>query len=245
MKTMDREQTLEQLKKMKLAGMAARYAAELSLPAHQQEEGHLLLAMMVQAESEYRDNKKTERYLKASKLRYNALPESVQCSAERGLAKEQFAGLLDGSYIRQQRNILIHGATGAGKSYIACALGRNACLLGFRSLYFNMNRFLELLAQARLEGSYLKWLKQLNRYDVLIFDDFGLKPLTHDAKLTLLDILEDRYGTGATIFTSQLPFEKWYDCFNEPTLGDAIVDRLTASAHKITLKGESWRNKKL
>lgn len=242
---MNREQTLEQLKKLKLAGMATRYEAELSMPVHQQEDGHVLLALMAQAEVEHRDYKKNERYFRASKLRYDALPESVHCSAERGLTKEQFTGLLDGSYIRQHRNIMIHGATGCGKSYIACALGRNACLLGFRPLYFNMNRFLELLDQSRIEGTYLKWLKQLDRYDVLIFDDFGLKPFSHDAKLALLDILEDRQGRGATIFTSQLPFEKWHDCFQQPTIADAIIDRLTASAHKISLKGESWRAKKI
>jgi DNA replication protein DnaC len=118
-------------------------------------------------------------------------------------------------------------------------------MLGFRVIYFNMNRFLETLAQVRLEGSYLKWLKQLNRYNLLIFDDFGLKPLSHDARLTLLDILEDRYEGAATIFTSQLPLDKWYDYINEPSLADAIIDRLSASAQKIELRGESWRNKKI
>lgn len=241
---MNREQTVEQLRKMKLMGMAGRYEAELSLPPHQQEDVHTLLAMMVQAESEHRSFKLTERYLRASKLRYNAVPENIQCSVERGLPKDQFAGLLDGSYIRQARNILISGATGVGKSYLACALGRNACLLGYRVLYFSMNKFLENLSQVRLEGTYLKWLKQLSAFNLLIFDDFGLKPLSHDARLTLLDILEDRYAGAATIFTSQLPLEKWYDYINEPTLADAIIDRLSASAHKIELKGESWRNKK-
>jgi len=242
---MNRDQTLEQLKRMKLTGMARRYEAELSLPPGQREEAHTLLAMMVQAESEYRNGKQTERYLRASRLRYNAIPENVKCGTERGLPRELFSGLLDGSFIRQSQNILISGATGVGKSHIACALGRNACMLGFRVIYFNMNRFLETLAQVRLEGTYLKWLKQLNRYNLLIFDDFGLKPLSHDARLTLLDILEDRYEGAATIFTSQLPLDKWYDYINEPSLADAIIDRLSASAQKIELKGESWRNKKI
>lgn len=242
---MNREQTLEQLKKMKLTGMARRYEAELSLPLEQREDAHTLLAMMAQAESEYRSGKQTERYLRVSKLRYNAIPENIRCGSERGLSREQFTELLDGSFIRESRNVLITGPTGVGKSYIACALGRNACILGFRVIYFSMNRFLETLSQIRIEGTYLKWLKQLSRYDLLIFDDFGLKPLSHDGRLTLLDILEDRYNGAATIFTSQLPLDRWYDYISEPTLADAIIDRLSARAHKIELKGESWRNKKI
>jgi DNA replication protein DnaC len=126
LKQMNREQTLEQLKRMKLTGMARRYESELSLPPKQREDAHTLLAMMTQAESEYRSGKQTERYLRASKLRYNAIPENIRCGPDRGLSRGQFAELLDGSYIRESRNILITGATGVGKSYVACALGRNA-----------------------------------------------------------------------------------------------------------------------
>jgi DNA replication protein DnaC len=224
--------------------MAKRFETELSLPVHQREDTQTLLGMLVQAETEYRNTRRTERYLKASKLRYNALPEHIECSVERGITRDQFIGLLDGSYIDAGGNVLISGATGVGKSYIACALGRNACLLGYRTLYFRMNKFLELLSQVRVEGTYIKWLKQINRHQLLIFDDFGLKPLTHDARLTILDILEDRYAGAATIFTSQLPVQKWHEYIDEPTLADAIVDRLTASAHRLELRGKSWRNRK-
>lgn len=241
---MNNQNTVDQLKALKLQGMAKRYEAALSFPAHQQEDAHTLVGLLAQAEHEYRGHYRTQRYLKDSRLRYNALPEDIQCSAERGLTREQFLTLLDGMFIEKGENVLITGATGAGKSFVACALGRSACLLGYRTLYFSMNKFLETLTQVRLEGTYLKWMKQIAKNQLLIFDDFGLKPLNHDARLALLDILEDRYANAATVFTSQLPVDKWHEFINEPTLADAIVDRLSASAHRIELLGDSWRNKK-
>jgi DNA replication protein DnaC len=151
--------------------------------------------------------------------------------------------LTDEIYITLSENILITGATGCGKSYIACALGRNACVSDYRILYFSMNRFIEALA-ARLDGSYIRWLNQIAKNPLLILDDFGLQPLSQDMRLTLLQILEDRFAKGSTINTSQLPISKWHEYINEPTMADAICDRLTANAHKIELKGESLRKKK-
>jgi len=152
--------------------------------------------------------------------------------------------LSDGMFISKAENILISGVTGVGKSYLACALGRSACLMGHKVMYLAMNKFLEAIAQARIDGTYLKWIKQIAAHPVVILDDFGLKPLSHDAKLALLDILEDRYGNGSTIITSQLPLDKWYEFLNEPSIADAALDRLTANAHKIDLIGGSLRRKK-
>ncbi len=241
---MDQQSTLEQLQELKLTGMAKRYEAIMKQPVHQQPEPHAIIGLLTEAEAGYRLHQRTELYLKLSKLRYNATPEQINCTPGRGITKEILVTLSDGTFIEKSENLLITGSTGCGKSYFACAMGRNACLLGYRTLYYSMNRFIEALAAARLDGTYLRWLNMIAKTPLLIIDDFGLQPLNHDMRLTLLQILEDRIARGATIVTSQLPVNKWYEYIKEPTLADAICDRLTSNAHKIELKGESLRKKK-
>ena len=240
---MNHQSTLEQLQELKLSGMAKRYEAILNQPVHQQPEPHALIATLAEAESGYRIHQRTQLYLRLAKLRYNATPEQINCTPGRGITKEILAMLSDGTFIEKSENLLITGATGCGKSYLACAMGRNACLLGHRTLYYSMNRFIEALAAARLDGTYLRWINAIAKTPLLIIDDFGLQTLNHDMRLTLLQILEDRFAKGATIVTSQLPVNKWYEYIKEPTLADAICDRLTSNAHKIELKGESLRRK--
>ena len=241
---MNQQSTLEQLQDLKLIGMAKRYEAIIKQPVHQQPEQHTIVVLLAEAEAGYRVHQRTQLYLRLSKLRYNASPEQINCTPGRGITKESLATLSDGTFIEKSENLLITGATGCGKSYLACAMGRNACLLGHRTVYYSMNRLIEALVAARLDGTYIRWLNMIAKTPLLIIDDFGLQPLNPDIRLSLLQILEDRFAKGATIVTSQLPVNKWYEYINEPTLADAICDRLTANAHKIELKGDSLRSKK-
>ena len=199
---------------------------------------------MVQAEIQHRQIKRTNLLLRSGKLRFAATIEKIECSPARNITKQELQVLADCSFIDLSQNVLITGATGCGKSFFACAIGNQACMLGYKTLYLNLNRFFERIAQSKIEGTYLKLLNQLEKVRLLILDDFGLQPMTQEVKLALLQILEDRYQISSIVVASQLPTSKWHEYLKEPTLADAIMDRLTANAHRIELKGESMRRKK-
>lgn len=242
---MNTQHTLDQLHKLKLKGMAQAYQALLAMPVHEQLSLHQAIARLAEAELQNKAEQKTKMYLRLSKLRYNAVIEQVNCSANRNIAREQLSQLAECSFINRAENILITGSTGCGKSYLACALGRQACILGYKVLYMGMARMLEKIGQARLDGTYIKMLNQIEKVQLLILDDFGLHPMDNNVKLALLQMLEDRYGKRSVIITSQLPVNAWYEYLSEPTLADAIMDRLSANAHRIELKGESLRRMKI
>jgi DNA replication protein DnaC len=214
------------------------------MPSHEQLTLHQTIARLTEAELQYRTHQKTQLFLKLSKLRYNAMLENVQCSEQRNFTKDQLLFFADGSFVERAENVLITGSTGCGKSYLACALGRHACSMGYKVLYLGMTRFLEKINQSKLEGNYVKLLNQIEKNQLIILDDFGLHPLDSITRLALLQMLEDRYGKKSVIITSQLPVKNWFDYINEPTLADAIMDRMTANAHKIELRGESLRKQK-
>jgi len=241
---MNHQITLDQLSQLRLHGMADAYQAVLSLPVQEQPSIHPFIARLCEAEAQHRVNQKTQLYLKHSKLRYNAVMEQVYCNTSRNLTQESLLSVADCGFIDRSENILITGATGCGKSYLACAIGRQACSFGYRTLYLGMARFLERISLSKLDGTYIKMLNQIEKTHLLILDDFGLHPLDKIARLALLQILEDRYGKKSTLISSQLPVDHWHQYIGESTIADAIMDRLAGNAHRFDLKGDSLRKKK-
>jgi len=237
------EQTVQKLYAMRLAAMALTWqeqagdasAAKLSFDDR--------FGLLVEAEHLARDNRRLKRLLKAAELRISdACIEGVSSSAKRGLDRQRLHELGSLSWVGKHRNVLITGKTGVGKSYLACALGQMACRRGLGALYRRMPRLLDELALAKLEGTYRRALAKLAKHDVLIIDDFGLGASLKEAqRQDLLEVLDDRYRVRATVVTSQLPIERWHEWIGDPTLADAILDRLVHNAHRIELTGASKR----
>jgi DNA replication protein DnaC len=237
-----KEQNIQILSTLKLHGMLAMYKSLSIKPIHEQLSLEEALVQMLLAEANYRSDKRTQMFLRMSKLRYDSVLEKVYCNTERNLTKEQLRSLADCSFIERAENILITGATGSGKSYLACALGRQACCLGYKTEYWGMLRLVQKIQQSKLDGTFMKFIDALNKIQLLIIDDFGLVPTTNELNISLFQILEDRFRKKSMIVASQLPLEKWYEYINDKTLADAIMDRLAVSMHKINLKGENLRH---
>lgn len=235
--------SLEKMRQLKMSGMASAYEGVLGLPVNQHPEAHEMVATLIDAEEQHRSYRRMQLFMRLSKIRYQATLQDIDCSDTRNLKKETLMILADGSYIKRGENILITGSTGSGKSYLSCALGHQACFQGYRTLYFNMNRFIEQIALAKVDGSLIKWMDRLKKAKLIILDDFGLQPINHAVKLIVLQILEDRYEKASTLICSQLPIANWYSYLDEPTIADAILDRLVPKAHRIELKGKSLRRK--
>lgn len=239
------EPTLEKLRALRLIIMAEAWAeqsknAKLSSLSFDERFG-----MLVDAEHLARENRRLGRLLKDAQLRIpNACVEDIDVSPGRGVDKAVVRQLSACTWLREHLNVLLNGPTGVGKSYVACALGQLACRRGHRVLYRRVPRLLDELALARAEGSYARLLAKLAKMEVLILDDLGLGALKEAQRHDLLEVVEDRYGRSSTVITSQLPISKWHEWVGDPTLADAILDRVVNNAFKLELKGHSRRKGK-
>ncbi|MDP6511184.1 MAG: IS21-like element helper ATPase IstB [Dehalococcoidia bacterium] len=235
------EQTIATLNAMKLFGMARGFEQRLNSPQHAELSHDEFVGLLVQDEKTYRDNQRLKRLLKNARLRQQAALEDIDYRHPRGLSKQMLLELSSTRWIDAHRNVLVTGPTGIGKSYLACALGNFAARAGYSVLYLRAPRLFEVLQQARGDGSHLKTLTRLAKAQLLIIDDFLLTPPADRERRDLLEIVEDRYQSGSTVITSQCPIRDWHPNIGDPTLADAICDRLFHNAYKIELKGDSMR----
>jgi DNA replication protein DnaC len=235
--------TLEKLRSLKLSGMVKALEEQIGIPDLKELTFEQRLGLLVDREVTERQNRKLQTHLKKAKLRLNASLEDIDYRHPRGLDKSLTLSLASCQWIQEHNNILITGPTGVGKSYLACALAQKACRQDYRTLYFRLSRLLQELAMARGDGRYGKMLINLAKNDLLVIDDWGLVPLDDHGRRDILEILEDRHNVRSTIVTSQIPVQNWHEIIGDPTLADAILDRLVHNAYKITLKGESMRKK--
>ena len=237
------QNTLQMMRKLKLTGMADRYEAVFTLPASQRPSQPVLLAQLVEAEDLYRNHRRTNLAIKNARFRYYANLADIICSKDRNLNKDTMSSLSDCSWIDRGENLLITGATGCGKSYLASAIGYQACLQGKKVAYFSLPKLMSKIKTDKIDGSFRKEMERIENKQLLILDDWGLHPLDTHARLALLQIIEDRHNKYATIITSQLPVSAWYDYIDDATIADAILDRIIHQATRIELKGESLRKK--
>ena len=233
--------TLDLLNQLGLAGMAKAFA-ELAANDEAASLHHAeWLALLLDHEATWRNDRRLALRLRHAKLRHRAVPEDVDYRASRGLDRRLFDSLLKGEWITNQENCAIIGPTGIGKSWLACALGHQARRDNRSVLYTRLPRLMDELAVAKGDGRIAARMKSLSKVELLILDDWGLKPLDGNARHLLLEILEDRYGRRSTLVTSQLPVTRWFDLIGDPTYADAILDRLVHNAHRLELSGESMR----
>ncbi|HEY3816950.1 MAG TPA: IS21-like element helper ATPase IstB [Polyangiaceae bacterium] len=237
-----KEPTIEKLRALRLDTMAATWEEQQKSPDVTALSFDERFGMLVDAEWLARENKRIERALKEAKLRLGqASLEDIDYPARRELDKAVIRQLGSCRWIEEHQVVIVTGATGVGKTYVACALANQACRKGHRAMYRRASRLFDEMRLARADGTYARLLARVAKMDVLVLDDFAIAPLTDGERRDLLEILEDRHGTRSTIITSQLPPKEWHDYLADPTLADAICDRLVHQAHRIVLKGPSRR----
>jgi len=237
------EQVVKRMKEMKFYGMARAFEACLEsdkLSNFTQDE---MIAHLVEEEWDDRCNRKIARNLQNAKFHYKASIEQMYFNSDRGIDKNQVMRLAECGFINNKENLMITGSTGIGKSYLASALGQQACTMGYRVMYTNTTKLFAKLKMAKADGSYIAEIAKMERQHLLILDDFGIQPLDAQSRSAFMEIIEDRHEKASTLITSQVPITKWYEVIGEQTIADAIMDRIIHNAHRIELTGDSLRKK--
>lgn len=235
--------TLDSLNRLKLFGMAAALTEQSTQSAAHGLAFEERFGLLVEREVVHRENRRLTRLLQVAGLKERACLEDLDFRARRGLDRSQLASLTSCDWIRSGQNLVIHGATGCGKTFLACALAHQACRQGLSALYLRAPRLFEELSLCHADGSFRKRLAAIAKVDLVVIDDFAISPLGPRERNDLLELLDDRVGGRSTLITSQLPLDHWHDYIGDPTLADAILDRLLHHAHKIELEGESMRKR--
>ena len=233
--------TLDKMERMGMWGMQKTFRATMEAGMKLDFTPDELVSRLVEAEWEERRNRRLKRLLKEARFRYPAGLEDIDFALKRNLEKNQLARLSDCRWVEEHQDVIFTGPCGSGKSFIASALGQQACIQGYAVSYWPAAKLFEHLKLCKADGSYLKELARMAKRALLIVDDFGLEPLDAPSRLSLLEILEDRHGRASSMFASQLPVSQWHQLIGDPTLADAICDRIVHTAHRIELKGESVR----
>ena len=237
------EQTVIRMKEMKFYGMLRAFQTSLESGKFNDLTADEMVARLVDEEWDDRYNRKIARSMTNARFRYKASIEQMFFDQDRGMDKNQVMRLAECTFIDKKENMLVTGSAGVGKSYLASAIGQQACMLGYRVMYLNASKLFSKLKMAKADGSYIAEIAKIERQHLVILDDFGIQPLDPQSRSMLMEIIEDRHEKTSTIITSQVPIPKWHEVIAEQTIADAIMDRLIHNAHRIELKGESLRKK--
>jgi len=237
------QETLRKLEQMRLYGMARAFRATMETGVKHSFTSDELLSHLVDTEWDDRHNRKLDRLIRAARFRYRASFEEIDLNLARNVDKNMLLRLSEKQWIETHQNVLVTGPTGAGKSFIASALGHQACIHGFKTGYYPCSKLFKQLKLARADGSYLKALVRIQKQDLFILDDLGLESFDAESRMALLEILEDRIGRRSSIIVSQIPISKWHHVIGDPTIADAVCDRIVHTSHRIELKGDSLRKK--
>jgi len=237
------QQSIDKLQQMKLHGMAEALMEQSEQPDITELDFQERFSLLVDREWTYRENRRMTRLLQNAKLRLQATIEDIDFQAPRGLDKSVILSLAQCQWVRRALNIIITGPTGAGKTYLACALAHRACREGLSALYMRLPTLFQQLAMARADGSYPRLMKRIGKAKVLVIDDWGIAPMAAAERRDLFEVIELRHGIASTIVATQLPVKEWHQNIRDPTIADAILDRIVHSAHRLQLKGDSMRKR--